>query len=167
MLYSLTVTSKPFCAKPWEISRLGVSGSFKMGLKIELVGSLYEETDPQTPSLSYSGQASAPVLPGGYHWFIHWRHYPVEDEISINAREFSESSWTDRRGYADPFPTQLLCAGSKVLHSPGRDWGLLCRSSDWLERRKFNTDIWRSSHETAGSPTDQSCPQSWDSLTSF
>lgn len=35
-----------------------------MGLKIELVGSLYEETDPQTPLLSYSGQATAPTLPG-------------------------------------------------------------------------------------------------------
>lgn len=35
-----------------------------MGLKTELLGSPYAETDPQTPSLFYSRQATVPVLPG-------------------------------------------------------------------------------------------------------
>lgn len=113
MLYSLTVISKPFCTKPWEISRLGISGSFKMGLKIELVGSLYEETDPQTPLLSYSGQATALMLPGRIPLVYSLEVLPSW-EGGETSMKTGESLWTDWWGCADPLPIQQPCAGSEV-----------------------------------------------------
>lgn len=69
----LTEVSKPFCTEPQGISGLGILGSSEVGLGMELVESLYEETDPQAPCCFTQARQLA-LCPG-------------EDTISVFSEE--------------------------------------------------------------------------------